>query len=198
MAEGLSACMQGDRRAGPSLAAFNYESKWGQVALKSTYRAIMEEEPLPVTPACCRPTPLQPQAMTVQHFLGQVNSCCMHAPLLPLIFGLVACSCCSYGIHASNKVSACRTAQTQSCRYRRFLCKAPFQAIKSGELLLHPVLCHVVTKLSLSRLFHAAFEGEHSVLCGCSKTHEPAGPAACQSWLRVSVSNAHPHSELVS
>ena len=77
--------MQGDRRAGPSLAAFNYESKWGQVALKSTYRAIMEEELLPVTPPCCRPTPKQPQVMTLKHFLGQVqcsriNAACVDHP----------------------------------------------------------------------------------------------------------------------
>ena len=64
---------QGDRRAGPSLTAFNYESRWGQLALKTTYRAIMEEEGLPVIPPCCRPTPTGPPPMTLHHFLGQVG-----------------------------------------------------------------------------------------------------------------------------
>ena len=41
------ACMypQGDRRAGtagPSLSEFNFESQWGQKALKHMYRAICE------------------------------------------------------------------------------------------------------------------------------------------------------------
>ncbi len=37
--------MQGDRRAGtagPSLSEFNFESTWGQKALKHMYRAICE------------------------------------------------------------------------------------------------------------------------------------------------------------
>ena len=34
--------MQGDRKAGPSLSDFNYESTWGQKALKQTYRFILE------------------------------------------------------------------------------------------------------------------------------------------------------------
>ena len=66
-------CLQGDRRAGPSLTAFNYESRWGQLALKATYRAIMEEEGLPVMPPCCRPTLTGEPPMTLQHFLGQVS-----------------------------------------------------------------------------------------------------------------------------
>ena len=65
--------LQGDRRAGPSLTAFNYESRWGQLALKATYRAIMEEEGLPVNPPCCRPTLTGEPPMTLQHFLGQVR-----------------------------------------------------------------------------------------------------------------------------
>lgn len=40
--------MQGDRRAGPSFSEFNYESTWGQKALKATYAAIMGVS-LPVT-----------------------------------------------------------------------------------------------------------------------------------------------------
>ena len=38
-------CLQGDRRAGtagPSLSEFNFESQWGQKALKHMYRAICE------------------------------------------------------------------------------------------------------------------------------------------------------------
>ena len=38
-------CMsQGDRKAGPLLSGFNYESVWGQHALKHMYRAVLEEE----------------------------------------------------------------------------------------------------------------------------------------------------------
>ncbi len=64
--------LQGDRRAGPSLTAFNYESRWGQLALKATYKAIMEEEGLPVMPPCCRPNMNGQAPMTLQQFLGQV------------------------------------------------------------------------------------------------------------------------------
>ncbi len=49
------AALQGDRRAGPSLKDYNYESVWGQRALKATYRAIMEEEVPPVPPPAGRP-----------------------------------------------------------------------------------------------------------------------------------------------
>ena len=47
--------MQGDRKAGPSLSEFNYESVWGQSALKRTYRAILEEEAARVVPPACLP-----------------------------------------------------------------------------------------------------------------------------------------------
>lgn len=47
---------QGDRRAGPSLSAFNYESVWGQRALREMYRAIMlESRSLLALPQPCRP-----------------------------------------------------------------------------------------------------------------------------------------------
>lgn len=56
--------MQGDRRAGPSLKDYNFESIWGQRALKATYRSILEEKPKDggeegpsVTPPACLPTP---------------------------------------------------------------------------------------------------------------------------------------------
>ncbi|KAA6420128.1 MAG: strawberry notch-1 [Trebouxia sp. A1-2] len=72
--ESLGALTQGDRRAGPSLTAFNYESRWGQVALKATYKAIMEEEGLPVMPPCCRPNTNGQAHMTLQQFLGQARA----------------------------------------------------------------------------------------------------------------------------
>ena len=55
--EGLwDAPFQGDRKAGPSLSSFNYESVWGQHALKHMYRAVLEEEvPLVRTEAHERP-----------------------------------------------------------------------------------------------------------------------------------------------
>ena len=65
--------LQGDR-AGPSLTAFNYESRWGQLALKATYKATMEEEGLPVMPPCCRPNMSGQPPMTLQQFLGQVHN----------------------------------------------------------------------------------------------------------------------------
>lgn len=37
----MSTGMQGDRKAGPSLSAFNYESVWGQRALKRLFKVIM-------------------------------------------------------------------------------------------------------------------------------------------------------------
>ena len=42
------AWLQGDRRAGPSFSEFNYESTWGQKALKATYAAIMGVRPRPI------------------------------------------------------------------------------------------------------------------------------------------------------
>lgn len=49
----LGALTQGDRRAGPSLSAFNYDSVYGKKALASTYKSIMEQvEPLVIPPGC--------------------------------------------------------------------------------------------------------------------------------------------------
>ena len=54
--ESLGALTQGDRRAGPSLSAFNYESVWGQRALREMYRTIMGETHTPLAlPQPCRP-----------------------------------------------------------------------------------------------------------------------------------------------
>ncbi|GJP33081.1 hypothetical protein CLOM_g17646 [Closterium sp. NIES-68] len=51
--ESLGALTQGDRRAGPSLSAFNYEGVWGKRALSTMYRCIMDNMPAPATPPGC-------------------------------------------------------------------------------------------------------------------------------------------------
>ncbi|XP_074301676.1 protein FORGETTER 1-like isoform X1 [Silene latifolia] len=51
--ESLGALTQGDRRAGPSLSAFNYDSAYGKKALMVMYRGIMEQGSLPVVPPGC-------------------------------------------------------------------------------------------------------------------------------------------------
>ncbi|EPS61977.1 hypothetical protein M569_12816, partial [Genlisea aurea] len=51
--ESLGALTQGDRRAGPSLSAYNYDSSYGKKALVMLYKGLMEQEPLPVVPPGC-------------------------------------------------------------------------------------------------------------------------------------------------
>ncbi|XP_021692563.2 protein FORGETTER 1 isoform X3 [Hevea brasiliensis] len=51
--ESLGALTQGDRRAGPSLSAYNYDSAYGKKALMVMYRGIMEQDTLPVVPPGC-------------------------------------------------------------------------------------------------------------------------------------------------
>ncbi|KAJ6805278.1 protein FORGETTER 1 [Iris pallida] len=51
--ETLGALTQGDRRAGPSLSAYNYDNNFGKKALTMMYRGIMEQESLPVVPPGC-------------------------------------------------------------------------------------------------------------------------------------------------
>ncbi|CAA0815471.1 RING/FYVE/PHD zinc finger superfamily protein [Striga hermonthica] len=51
--ESLGALTQGDRRAGPSLSAYNYDSAYGKKALMMLYRGIMEQESLPIIPPGC-------------------------------------------------------------------------------------------------------------------------------------------------
>ncbi|KAE9452281.1 hypothetical protein C3L33_15814, partial [Rhododendron williamsianum] len=51
--ESLGALTQGDRRAGPSLSAYNYDSAYGKRALMMMYSGIMEQDPLPVLPPGC-------------------------------------------------------------------------------------------------------------------------------------------------
>ncbi|XP_014490217.1 protein FORGETTER 1 isoform X1 [Vigna radiata var. radiata] len=51
--ESLGALTQGDRRAGPSLSAYNYDSAYGKRALMIMYKGIMEQDSLPVVPPGC-------------------------------------------------------------------------------------------------------------------------------------------------
>ncbi|WVZ94507.1 hypothetical protein U9M48_040390 [Paspalum notatum var. saurae] len=51
--ESLGALTQGDRRAGPSLSAFNYDSNYGKKALTMMYRGIMEQDAFPIVPLGC-------------------------------------------------------------------------------------------------------------------------------------------------
>ncbi|KAI0507168.1 hypothetical protein KFK09_013289 [Dendrobium nobile] len=51
--ESLGALTQGDRRAGPSLSAYNYDSYYGKKALWTMYRGIMEQDILAVVPPGC-------------------------------------------------------------------------------------------------------------------------------------------------
>ncbi|KAK1609385.1 hypothetical protein QYE76_033058 [Lolium multiflorum] len=51
--ESLGALTQGDRRAGPSLSAFNYDSIYGKKALTMMYRSIMEQDAFPIVPLGC-------------------------------------------------------------------------------------------------------------------------------------------------
>ena len=69
--------LQGDRRAGPSLQAFNFESPLGRQALKTMYQCIQEETVCPIEPPACRwdlvtgePPALESRAI----FFGQVSS----------------------------------------------------------------------------------------------------------------------------
>lgn len=51
--ESLGALTQGDRRAGPSLSAYNYDSAYGKKALMVMYKGIMQQDSLPVIPPGC-------------------------------------------------------------------------------------------------------------------------------------------------
>ncbi|XP_043807578.1 protein FORGETTER 1 isoform X2 [Manihot esculenta] len=63
--ESLGALTQGDRRAGPSLSAYNYDSAYGKKALMVMYRGIMEQDTLPVVPPGCS----SEKPETVQDFI---------------------------------------------------------------------------------------------------------------------------------
>ncbi|CAI9784017.1 unnamed protein product [Fraxinus pennsylvanica] len=51
--ESLGALTQGDRRAGLSLSAYNYDSSYGKSALTMLYRGLMEQDQWPVVPPGC-------------------------------------------------------------------------------------------------------------------------------------------------
>ncbi|XP_039030219.1 protein FORGETTER 1-like [Hibiscus syriacus] len=65
--ESLGALTQGDRRAGPSLSAYNYDSSYGKKALVVMYRGIMEQDNLPVVPPGC-------SSETIQDFITKVKA----------------------------------------------------------------------------------------------------------------------------
>ncbi|XP_057765219.1 protein FORGETTER 1 [Salvia miltiorrhiza] len=51
--ESLGALTQGDRRAGPSLSAYNYDSAFGKKALMLLYKGLNDQEPLAIVPPGC-------------------------------------------------------------------------------------------------------------------------------------------------
>ncbi|KAK3042673.1 hypothetical protein RJ639_000925 [Escallonia herrerae] len=63
--ESLGALTQGDRRAGLSLSAYNYDSAYGKKALMMMYRGVMELDPLPVVPPGCS----SEKSDTIQDFM---------------------------------------------------------------------------------------------------------------------------------
>uniref|UniRef100_A0A2P2LR73 PHD-type domain-containing protein n=1 Tax=Rhizophora mucronata TaxID=61149 RepID=A0A2P2LR73_RHIMU len=68
--ESLGALTQGDRRAGPSLSAYNYDSAYGKKALMVMYRGIMEQDTLPVVPPGCS----SEKPDTVQDFITKAKA----------------------------------------------------------------------------------------------------------------------------
>jgi hypothetical protein len=85
--ESLGALTQGDRRAGPSLAAYNYESNWGQLALREMYAAVLEEKPPLATPVECLPCPVvggvaAPPMLSLSQFCGKIRAELLNCGLL--------------------------------------------------------------------------------------------------------------------
>ncbi|CAI8607021.1 unnamed protein product [Vicia faba] len=68
--ESLGALTQGDRRAGPSLSAYNYDSAYGKRALVIMYKGIMEQDSLPVVPPGCS----SERPDTIQDFIMQAKA----------------------------------------------------------------------------------------------------------------------------
>ncbi|CAN0901876.1 Protein FORGETTER 1 [Linum grandiflorum] len=68
--ESLGALTQGDRRAGPSLSAYNYDSVYGRRALVAMYKGIMEQDTLPVVPPGCS----SEKPETTQEFILQAKA----------------------------------------------------------------------------------------------------------------------------
>ncbi|KAK7243900.1 hypothetical protein RIF29_38713 [Crotalaria pallida] len=69
--ESLGALTQGDRRAGPSLSAYNYDSTYGKKALMIMYRGIMEQDPLPFVSLGCVSSD---KPDMIQDFIMQANA----------------------------------------------------------------------------------------------------------------------------
>ncbi|KAL6843730.1 hypothetical protein ACP4OV_026301 [Aristida adscensionis] len=67
--ESLGALTQGDRRAGPSLSAFNYDSNYGKKALTMMYRGIMEQDSFPVVPPGCSDS-----EASIQEFIAEAKA----------------------------------------------------------------------------------------------------------------------------
>ncbi|KAL5214680.1 hypothetical protein ABZP36_003832 [Zizania latifolia] len=67
--ESLGALTQGDRRAGPSLNAFNYDSNYGKKALTIMYRGIMEQDSFPVVPPGC-----SDNQTSIQEFIAEAKA----------------------------------------------------------------------------------------------------------------------------
>ncbi|XP_058722835.1 protein FORGETTER 1-like [Vicia villosa] len=76
--ESLGALTQGDRRAGLSLSAYNYDSAYGKRALMILYRGIMELDPLPVVPPGC----LSDRPDTIQGFIKQAKAALVSVGIL--------------------------------------------------------------------------------------------------------------------
>ncbi|XP_062012152.1 protein FORGETTER 1 [Rosa rugosa] len=68
--QSLGALTQGDRRAGPSLSAYNYDSAYGKKALILMYRGILEQEALPVVPPGCS----SEDPETIQDFIEEARA----------------------------------------------------------------------------------------------------------------------------
>lgn len=68
--ESLGALTQGDRRAGPSLSAYNYDSAYGRRALVIMYKGIVEQDSLPVVPLGCS----SERPDTIQDFIMQAKT----------------------------------------------------------------------------------------------------------------------------
>ncbi|KAM2496241.1 hypothetical protein COP2_037067 [Malus domestica] len=68
--ESLGALTQGDRRAGLSLSAYNYDSAYGKKALMLMYRGIMEQDSLPVVPPGCS----SEKPETIQDFIERAKA----------------------------------------------------------------------------------------------------------------------------
>ncbi|KAK1365814.1 putative Zinc finger, RING/FYVE/PHD-type, protein strawberry notch [Heracleum sosnowskyi] len=76
--ESLGALTQGDRRAGPTLSAYNYDSSYGRRALEELYKGIVNQKSnfLPVPPGCSLEKP-----NTIKDFMVKGKSALMSVGL---------------------------------------------------------------------------------------------------------------------